>query len=180
MYDTQGNWRGKRLYRSAREAMWSGVCGGLAEYFEMDPTLMRLIWVGATVVTGGAAILGYIVMWFVVPKDPGAPIPSGPAPTTGTDDPSASAASSWSPPTGSPGEAGAPGAPAEPAMRTWSSVPPRENPEQRQVGVGLFLVLLGAIFLIGQTGIFHWWSWGTMWPLVLVAVGGFLLFRRVR
>ncbi|MBM4418562.1 MAG: PspC domain-containing protein [Chloroflexi bacterium] len=101
MYDTQGNRRGKRLYRSSREAMWSGVCGGLAEYFEMDPTLIRLIWVGATIATAGTAILGYIVMWFVVPRDPGAPIASGPVPT-GADDPTAS---SYSPSSGSSGPA---------------------------------------------------------------------------
>ncbi|MBV9121059.1 MAG: PspC domain-containing protein, partial [Chloroflexi bacterium] len=48
-------WRGqlppRRLYRSTHDRMWAGVAGGLAEYFDIDPTLTRLLWVVATIVT---------------------------------------------------------------------------------------------------------------------------------
>ena len=53
----------KRLYRSRDERMIAGVCGGLAEYFEADPTLIRLIWV-LIVLMGGAGIIGYLVAWY--------------------------------------------------------------------------------------------------------------------
>ncbi|KTC81360.1 PspC domain-containing protein [Legionella brunensis] len=59
----------KRLYRSRRERMIAGVCGGLAEYFGMDPTIMRLIFV-VLLLLGGSTILVYLIMWLVVPQEP--------------------------------------------------------------------------------------------------------------
>ena len=55
--------------RSSRERMWAGVAGGLAEFFELDPSLVRLLWVAATVVTGGLAVAVYILAWIVLPRD---------------------------------------------------------------------------------------------------------------
>ena len=59
----------RRLTRSSRDRMWAGVAGGLGEYFDVDPVLIRLIWVAATIVTGGVAIPLYIVMWIIMPRD---------------------------------------------------------------------------------------------------------------
>ena len=56
----------KKLYRSRREKMLAGVCGGLAIYFRVDPTLIRLITILFTL-AGGSAILAYIILWVVVP-----------------------------------------------------------------------------------------------------------------
>lgn len=52
----------RRLYRTTRDKMVAGVAGGLGEYFDIDPVLVRLIWVAAAVLTGGLAIPAYIVM----------------------------------------------------------------------------------------------------------------------
>jgi phage shock protein PspC (stress-responsive transcriptional regulator) len=49
--------------------MWAGVAGGLAEYFDIDPALVRLIWVAAAVVSGGLAIPVYILAWIILPRD---------------------------------------------------------------------------------------------------------------
>lgn len=59
----------RRLYRSRREKMIAGVCGGLAAYFNMDPSLMRLIFI-LFLLLGGSAFLVYVVMWLVVPLEP--------------------------------------------------------------------------------------------------------------
>lgn len=59
----------RRLYRSRRDRMIAGVCGGLADYFNMDPTVMRLIFV-LLLLLGGSAILVYLIMWLVVPLEP--------------------------------------------------------------------------------------------------------------
>ncbi|ASQ46351.1 PspC domain-containing protein [Legionella clemsonensis] len=59
----------KRLYRSRRDKMIAGVCGGLANYFNMDPTVMRLIFI-LLLLLGGSAILVYLIMWLVVPLEP--------------------------------------------------------------------------------------------------------------
>jgi phage shock protein PspC (stress-responsive transcriptional regulator) len=60
----------KRLYRSRDDRMVSGVAGGIAEYFDMDPTIVRLLWVAATLLTSGVVILIYVIMAIVVPEAP--------------------------------------------------------------------------------------------------------------
>jgi phage shock protein C len=59
----------KRLYRSRQERMIAGVCGGLAEYFGIDPTLVRLLFVFAAL-AGGPGLVIYLVMMVVVPEKP--------------------------------------------------------------------------------------------------------------
>lgn len=57
----------KRLYRSTKDRMIAGVCGGLAEYFEIDPVIIRVLFVVITL-GAGVGILGYIILWIVVPE----------------------------------------------------------------------------------------------------------------
>ena len=59
----------KRLYRSRKERMVAGVCGGLAEYFDVDPTIIRLVAV-LLALAGGPGLVVYIVMAIVVPEEP--------------------------------------------------------------------------------------------------------------
>lgn len=59
----------KRLMRSRTERMIAGVCGGLAEYFHMDPTIVRVIFVLAALVNGMGLIV-YLVLWLVMPEAP--------------------------------------------------------------------------------------------------------------
>lgn len=59
----------KRLYRSRTEKMVGGVCGGLGEYFEVDPVLVRLLMV-LLILTPGISILLYIVAWIIIPMRP--------------------------------------------------------------------------------------------------------------
>lgn len=59
----------KRLYKSNREKMLDGVCGGIAEYFDLDPTLVRLAWV-VFCAMGGCGILAYIIAAIVIPRNP--------------------------------------------------------------------------------------------------------------
>ena len=60
----------RRLYRSRNNRMLAGVCGGLAEYAGVDPTIMRVLYVGLALVTGGAALLAYPVLWVIIPEEP--------------------------------------------------------------------------------------------------------------
>ena len=57
----------KRLYRSAHDRMLAGVCGGIAEYFQIDPTLVRLAWILFSAFVG-SGILAYIIAAIVMPK----------------------------------------------------------------------------------------------------------------
>ncbi len=59
----------KKLYRSVTDKKIAGVCGGLAEYFEIDSTLIRILFL-ALLIFGGGGLLIYIIMWIVVPEKP--------------------------------------------------------------------------------------------------------------
>jgi phage shock protein PspC (stress-responsive transcriptional regulator) len=59
----------KRLYRaSEKNSMVGGVCAGIAEYFEVDPTITRLIWVLMSIFSLGTGIVGYLIMWIIMPR----------------------------------------------------------------------------------------------------------------
>lgn len=72
----------KRLYRSRKNKVIAGVCGGIAEYFDVDPVLIRLIAV-LFLFTGGASLIAYIVGMIIMPKAP------EPEPATGEPAPAA-------------------------------------------------------------------------------------------
>ena len=59
----------KRLYKSNKNKSICGVCGGIAEYFDIDPTLVRLAWVLFTCFAG-SGLLAYIICAIVIPEDP--------------------------------------------------------------------------------------------------------------
>jgi len=58
----------KRLHRSSKDRVIAGVCGGLGEYFDLDPVLFRLLFVVVTLI-GGSGVLVYIILWLVIPED---------------------------------------------------------------------------------------------------------------
>lgn len=63
----------KRLYRSKTENMLTGVCGGIAVYFNIDPTLVRLVWALVSLFSGGVpGVLLYVVCSFIIPEEPDA------------------------------------------------------------------------------------------------------------
>lgn len=57
----------KRLHRSNENKVVAGVCGGIAEYFDMDPTLIRLAWV-LFCALGGSGVLAYIIAAIIIPE----------------------------------------------------------------------------------------------------------------
>ena len=59
-----------RIYRSSSERMLAGVAGGLANYFDIDPTIIRLSWALALLATGPIALLLYIICALVIPREP--------------------------------------------------------------------------------------------------------------
>lgn len=62
----------KRLYKSGKNKVFAGIIGGLGEYFEVDPVVLRLAWVLITVFTGFVpGLIAYIIAIFIVPKKPG-------------------------------------------------------------------------------------------------------------
>ena len=143
----------QQLYRSRDNRMIAGVASGMAQYFNLDISVVRLIWILA-VLLGGSGVIAYLIAWVVIPEEPGAA--AQPAATPGTAAPEAS---------GTGGES------AEiPIVPSSSDAPQARN--NGQLG-GLILIGLGVFFLIKEfipVDIFHY-----LWPLILVALGIYLL-----
>jgi len=59
----------KKLYRSKKDKMIAGICGGIAEYFDVDSTLIRLLTV-IFILLGGAGFVVYIIAWIIIPETP--------------------------------------------------------------------------------------------------------------
>jgi phage shock protein PspC (stress-responsive transcriptional regulator) len=59
----------KRLVRSTTDKKIGGVCGGLADYFDLDPTIIRIVWLLAFL-CAGAGLLAYVILWIALPAAP--------------------------------------------------------------------------------------------------------------
>jgi phage shock protein PspC (stress-responsive transcriptional regulator) len=66
MRDSSGS---KVLVRRRDGRMLAGVCAGVADYFGLDVTLVRVIWAVVSVITGGAGVLAYLVAWIIIPDE---------------------------------------------------------------------------------------------------------------
>lgn len=151
-----------RLERSTKNKVVAGVCGGIGEYLQVDPTLVRVFFVVGTIVTGGLGFLAYIVLIVLMPL-PGQPAPfvkqSGVSTTT------VDAASGGD-------------------VAATTSVAPQpvdpEAAERRRATFGFVLIALGAIFLFANAGVFRVIRWDLVWPLVFIAIGALLLAQRMR
>ncbi|HEY3218591.1 MAG TPA: PspC domain-containing protein [Candidatus Limnocylindria bacterium] len=148
-----------RLERSTTNKVIAGVCGGLAEYLQVDPTLVRVVFVIAGLLTAGVAFLGYLVLVVLMPL-PGRPTPFVTSSTPASGEPSADAAGQSAAPVASP---------SDPVSM-----------ERRRATFGYFLVALGVVFLLSNLGAFRIVRWDLVWPLVLVGAGVLLLAQRVR
>ncbi len=135
----------KRLYRSTRDRRIAGVAGGIAEYFAVDVTLIRLIWVLA-VLFGGTGVLAYIIAWIVIPEE--IEIRSEPAPAETAEATETIEAEPVKPKTGGDG---------------W----PKGSL------FGLVLILLGLYFLV--KALLPWDFSHYFWPFLLIALGIILL-----
>ena len=73
----------RRLLRSMTDKRIAGVCGGLAEYFDVDPTIVRVSWVILSIVVGAVVfgIVAYVVAWFIIPPAPVATLHTSPSTT---------------------------------------------------------------------------------------------------
>lgn len=134
----------KRLYRSKKDRMIAGVCGGLAEYFEVDPVLVRVLFALAGFM-GGIGIILYILLVIVTPEE-GATLDSTRDSVSG--------------------EAG--GGPAvieDPPLQI-----PHEVKDKRWL-FGVAVIFLGVIMLADNLAPFEWIGRQFMWPLIVIILG---------
>jgi len=155
----------QRLERSNANRVVAGVCGGIAEYLAVDPTLVRVVFV-VLAFLGGIGLLAYIVLLILMP------LPGRPAPFTTTAQPSGSSNATTGSETDRPVTATAV-APADPAIHAAEA-------ERRRLAVGYLLIGLGVVFLLSNAGVFRFVQWQFLWPLVLIGIGVLFLVQRVR
>lgn len=155
----------KRLYRSKRECIIGGVAGGLAEYFDVDPTIMRILWV-LVAFANGIGVLAYIVAWIVVPANPRWQSGERFERTESIRNEVLDKAREV--------EARLKGEVAHLGQEETPRAPGSErSPESSAKVVGIVLVCIGLLFLAR-----NFWSWidfGTLWPVILVVAGVALL-----
>lgn len=150
----------KRLYRSTKDKMIGGVSGGLAQYFGIDPTIVRVLFV-LSLFLGGTGIIAYIILWIVVPEEPYVfnmpPSSSSPNP----DDESVKAESFEDKET------------ASKLATEYHEVYEKGKRKKRQTFAGIFLIVLGLIIL-ADTFIPRF-DFEDIIPIILVLIGVGLL-----
>ncbi len=150
----------RRLYRSRHERVIAGVAGGIADYFNVDVTLIRLIWVVA-IFAGGSGLIAYIVAALIIPEEPYGYVPE----PNGRTAENGGAAGSGTPTGGHPATG------AEHAR-------PDCTPAGTASIFGWVLLGLGLLFLLRN--FIPWFTWGLFWPLILVAFGVYILYNATR
>ena len=153
----------KRLYRSQSDRMIWGVCGGLAKHFDMDPTLVRIIFV-LLLFANGLGILAYIIMTIVVPLE-------GSKVTTPRD----TVKENVEEIKGTASELGREIRSTFAGEKTGSETDDKIH-RRRRNALGIILIILGALFLMGSLNIFSWFRWVYLWPLIIIAIGLIIIF----
>lgn len=133
----------KTLYRSKINKMLGGVCGGIAEYFDIDPTIVRLIWL-ATVLFGGTGVLLYIIAWIIIPENPYQNVNNG-------------------------NKIENPGENHQNQLQNNDAEGEKKSQQNNAFLGGLILIFIGVIFLINK--FIPWFNWSLIWPIFLILIG---------
>ncbi len=163
-----------RLTRSRTDRMIGGVCGGLGQYFGVDPVIVRLIFV-VTAITIFITIPLYPLLWWIMPPEKTLQPPSMPLPPDARFDPMT----------------GQPLPPAQPAtgqtvnfeQSNAPATPPAAPPRGRQRTLGLLLVGIGGVILLHNVGealarLFNIDVSSVIFPVLLVGLGIYLLRKK--
>ena len=147
----------KRLYRSRKDSVIAGVCGGIAEHFNIDPTLVRIVAV-ISIFVNGIGLIAYIIGWIFIPQNPGSLSEEKTDENRGTAQTIKKKAENVAREIGE-GIRG-----QSEKDKGWGN--------SRLLG-GIILICLGLVFL-GST-FFPWFSFARLWPLILVVLGVVIL-----
>lgn len=146
----------KKLYRSKKDQIIGGVCGGIAEYFGIDATLVRLAFVLFALIEG-AGIIAYIIAWIIVPERPEGQSTKSEEEVYDVELDSEDEEGEYK------------------AEEKNSSQGEKKSKEQRKRILGLILVALGIFFIVDS-----WipsFYWRRFWPVILIGLGVLLIYR---
>ena len=162
----------KKLYRDEYRKKIAGVCAGLADYFNIDVAIVRVVFLLALIFHGGGGLI-YIIFWIVLPKkpfviDPGVDYrvpPQNPGSTTFGSGSFANTTASGSPFGTNP----FPNQPYPPY------VPKSNNTSLVAIIFGVILIVIGGSILLDDFDILPDWDFGQLWPIILILIGGALM-----
>ena len=154
----------KKLYRSRSDRMIAGVCGGLGEYLNVDPVWFRLFFVILLFATG-FGFWAYLILWIIMPEEGRATNTTGDTVQANVQE-IADRARDF----------------GQGVQRGLQSKRAGSDnvPTSGTIVVGIAFILLGAMLLLNRLDLFWWFKWDVMWPLMLVFIGGALIYSRVR
>ena len=138
----------KRLYRSRQDRMIGGVAAGIGEYFDIDPTLVRIAVVLLALFTNGAGVVAYIACMVVVPENPDQEKAATTSAVEGV------------------------------AEDIRAKISDRTNPDRPNYIMGLVLLGVGAFFLMREFMPWFRPDWGALWPLAAIGVGLVIILKR--
>lgn len=138
--------------------MIAGVCGGLGEYLKIDATLIRLFFI-LLALGSGVGVLAYLLLWVIVPAEGAAEADPAETARAGADE-----------------IAGRVRSMGDDVRRALREPSPRTG-----LLIGGALIVLGVIFLLGNLQLpwLRWLRFDLLWPLLLIAAGAVLIWRRV-
>lgn len=144
----------KRLQRNEQDKMIAGVCSGLADYFDVDVTWIRIAFVVAVMI-GASGLLAYIVLWIAVPPKP------------------------YMPDYGqfnADYKVYAEANPNNPVSAGSVPKPKKVNNGNGRLIAGTFFVFFGTFFLLNEFDLIPYWvDFHKLWPVILIIIGGFTL-----
>ena len=155
----------RRLYRSKSDRMIWGVCGGLAKYFDMDPTIVRLVFV-LLIFANGLGILAYLIMAVVVPLEGSKTVDSKETVKENVEEIKKTA--------------------NELGHEIRSTLAREDKSEattisnRRRNMLGIILIAIGILVLLGSLNLFWWFHWVYLWPVVLIAAGLIIILSAKR
>jgi phage shock protein PspC (stress-responsive transcriptional regulator) len=131
--------------------MIAGGAGGLGEFFGIDPSIIRLLFV-LIIIFGGSGILLYIVLWIILPTE---------SAVKGSTE----------------GHIKANVEEIRGRAEKFASEIRGEQASDSRTWLGLLIILIGAFFLFSSFGLMQFFDWGKFWPLILIVCGLFILSR---
>jgi phage shock protein PspC (stress-responsive transcriptional regulator) len=159
----------RRLTRDTKNALLGGVAAGFANYFDVDPVLVRLVFILLAFLSG-FGLVAYVVGWIIIPREGRAGEAAGGA--------------------GTGSQAGS--TPADRIVETVREAGervaqgfqrlPADAPRGRMVA-GTVLIVLGVLFLLDRLFLWHWPSWArlsNLWPVILIVIGVSLILEGAR
>ncbi len=144
--------KSKKLYRSRKNRIIAGVAGGLGEYFGIDPTVIRLLFI-LLIFTGGGGILFYLALWLFMPLQKSA--------TKKTEETVRENLNEMKEKFNN--------------VVSQAKVLPERNEKNYW---GILLVFFGLLLLLNNYTFLHFWTDNLIWPFILVVIGFIILMKR--